>query len=564
MKITVAGDLIQYLAELGADAAFGVSGGFIVPVWHELVASERIKTYHCRHESGAVCAASEYSLCKNRPAIAFTTAGPGISNALTGLKSASLDGSRLIFISAITASASDGRWPLQETTPEDLARLAAPQGQGYFHAMFTISSAQEYLAIRPRIAGYLASVTGCTLGLFLTPAAQNETFEQVHQPRSMRSGRYPATITPVDSQRVQQLAGVLHRQNCLLWLGFGARHAAENLAHIAELSRSTVITTPRGKGIFPEAHPLCAGTTGLGSDSARVSALLSPEVHPVVMILGSRLGELSSSYAQQQLDSAEVYFIGLNVQQVRASLPAHITFIEADIPAFVAALYRQLVATVAVNRLPRVWPALPFEPAPTADAGDAPLHPLTVMSVLQDIVIDRYNGYLAAEAGNAFVWTNRYLKFSSALRYRTSPGFGAMAHYACGLIGIAAAAGETVVAVTGDGSMLMANEVSTAVRYRLPAVWLVLNDGCYNMCRQGVELLGNAPLDCEIPPVDFALLAQSLGATGYRVKDRAGLEQALTTAMRLRQPAIIDVAIDRNAVPPLGDRIQTLKTLSDA
>lgn len=67
--------------------------------------------------------ASEYSLCHNKISISFATAGPGISNALTGLKTAKLDGARLIFISVITTEYNDALWSLQETTTINVSTL---------------------------------------------------------------------------------------------------------------------------------------------------------------------------------------------------------------------------------------------------------------------------------------------------------------------------------------------------------------------------------------------------------------------------------------------------------
>ncbi|WP_119711022.1 thiamine pyrophosphate-binding protein [Arsenophonus endosymbiont of Aleurodicus floccissimus] len=65
---------------------------------------------HCRTEVGSVFCASEYSLCHSKISISFATAGPGISNALTVLKTAKLDGARVIFISAVTTEYHDGLW----------------------------------------------------------------------------------------------------------------------------------------------------------------------------------------------------------------------------------------------------------------------------------------------------------------------------------------------------------------------------------------------------------------------------------------------------------------------
>ena len=109
------------------------------------------------------------------------------------------------------------------------------------------------------------------------------------------------------------------------------------------------------------------------------------------------------------------------------------------------------------------------------------------------------------------------------------------------------AGSRTAVAIVGDGAMLMNNEISTAVKAGAPAVWIVLNDSRYNMCEQGMAALG-LQADARIPPVDFAMFAQALGAKGEIVESEMDLDRALERAVtgaapfRARRP-------DRSGLP---------------
>jgi acetolactate synthase-1/2/3 large subunit len=106
--------------------------------------------------------------------------------------------------------------------------------------------------------------------------------------------------------------------------------------------------------------------------------------------------------------------------------------------------------------------------------------------------------------------------------------------------------------------MLMNNEVSTAVEYQIPAVWIVLNDSSYNMCQQGMRLQGFKDMDTHIPKTDFAKLACSLGAEGIRVESEANLYAALQTALVSSKPIVIDVVIDPTPIAPIGGRVKSL------
>ncbi|WP_339373946.1 thiamine pyrophosphate-dependent enzyme [Xenorhabdus vietnamensis] len=361
----------------------------------------------------------------------------------------------------------------------------------------------------------------------------------------------------------QEIADLIINKNAIFWAGFGARHASTLLTQIAVKTNSQVISTPRGKGIFDEKHHLYVGTSGLGSDTESINKILHCPSLSAVIIMGTRLGELSSSYIQNSLDKVKVYYIGLNVQEVKKNLPPHSVLIDCDIETFITLINTYVSEKSIPSDHIKTISTLCDSNKYYSDPAKNVCHPLDVMRVIQEIVIDMFDCYVAVEAGNSFVWANRYLKFSNPLRYRINTAYGAMGHYACGLIGIAASKERCAVGIIGDGSMLMSNEVSTAVKYGLPAIWLVMNDASYNMCRQGVELLGNAQLDCDIPQVDFALFGQAIGATGYNVRNIKELREALFHAIEEKKPAVINVFIDKYVLPPLNDRVNTLKRLKE-
>ena len=133
-----------------------------------------------------------------------------------------------------------------------------------------------------------------------------------------------------------------------------------------------------------------------------------------------------------------------------------------------------------------------------------------------------------------------------------------MGHAATGVVGAALSRCGKAIAIVGDGAMLMQSEVSTAVKFKLPTVWIVLNDGRYNMCAQGMSLQGFKGVDTEIPQADFVLIARGLGADGIRVSQESDVEAALEKAMASPMPFIVDVWIDPTQPAPIGGRVQSL------
>jgi acetolactate synthase-1/2/3 large subunit len=180
------------------------------------------------------------------------------------------------------------------------------------------------------------------------------------------------------------------------------------------------------------------------------------------------------------------------------------------------------------------------------------------MSALQRKVVQASEAVVLAECGNSFAWCNHYLRFGSPRRYRVSTLFGSMGHAAAGVVGAALATSGKAVAVTGDGSMMMNSEISTAVQYGAKAVWVVLNDAGYGMCRDGHRALGLTDCNVDVPRVDFVRLAKAVGADGLSVDTEDQLDAALTAAMEADGPFVVDVRIDAEETSPLLKRFESL------
>lgn len=101
-------------------------------------------------------------------------------------------------------------------------------------------------------------------------------------------------------------------------------------------------------------------------------------------------------------------------------------------------------------------------------------------------------------------------------------------------------------------------EVNTCVNYQIPAVWIVLNDGYYNMINQGMAMQGLLVKETQIPQADFVMIARGMGADGIRVFQETELESALEKALAASIPFVVDVIVDPTQPAPIGSRIKSL------
>jgi thiamine pyrophosphate-dependent acetolactate synthase large subunit-like protein len=547
---TVSRAIVEALADLGVRHAFGVSGGAIAAFWAAL-SDSAIDVVHFRHETGAAFAAIEAHFVSNNPVVVFTTTGPGLTNALTGMLAARGEGAKIILVSACTSAANRGRGAIQETDNDTMPPGLMAAG-GLFHFATVIESAEALPQIFRRIANGLARPGGFVCHLSIPTAVQTHNVT-VPMPGFLAA---PTPAAPADSL-VERCASLLTEGPVALWIGHGARASAGPIRALAERLGAAVMCSPRAKGLFPEDHRLFVGVTGMGGHDTAQSYMKD---HPPrrILVLGTRLGEPTSFWNPAMIPAHGFIHVDIDPDVPGVAYPMAETLpVCADIGLFIAALLQRLPAPhIASARHDLPSPAqLRIEPEAMRK-----VRPEALMAAIQRVAIDRHHSLVMAESGNSFAWATHHLRFQDAGQYRVSTGVGAMGHCAAGVVGAAFASHRTAVAIVGDGAMLMNNEVSTAVKLGAPAVWIVLNDARYNMCEQGMAVLG-LEADAGIPEVDFAMLARAMGAAGDIVVSELELDRALETAISARRPFVLDVRIDPTRPAPSMARNRGLRAL---
>jgi acetolactate synthase-1/2/3 large subunit len=544
----VAHTLLDALEAMGVQRAFGVMGGALVPFYSALLRSS-MSVVHFRHESGAAFAATEASLAAGAPTLVFATTGPGLTNALTGTINARWEGAKIVLVSGTTPRARRGRFALQESHERALgACLYGPNGP--FDEAASIDDPAELPRVIHLLERGFSSRRGFVahLGIPLHVQAARAPC----RPTKLAGARW-GDIAP-STEIVDEVLARL-REPFALWLGFGARHAAGPIRALAERTGAPVIATPRGKGIFPEDHPRYLGTSGaFGGDPDLARRLQASKVSRL-LVLGSRLGEVSTAYLDDLIPPRGLVHVDLDPEVFGGAFPGAETFpVHAEIEQLVTAL------------LPRLGPEhhhlVPFPPRKAPERlvarREPRVRPELLMHHVQSRIVEGSDSVLLSESGNAFAWTARHLRFSSPGRYRQSGLFCPMGHASAGVVGAALATGRRAVAVVGDGALLMQNEINTAVATGAKATWIVLNDARYGMVDQGLARLGCAGADLTFPEVDFAALARALGARGATVSSERDLPAGLEESMGGEGPFVLDVHIDPSEPAPFGDRLRSI------
>lgn len=539
---------VERLVQLGVRTAYGIVGGAVAPLAEALDRHPEVQVVHTRHEAGAAFAAAEESLATERPVVVMTTTGPGVTNALTGLHVARSEGARVVLISGATPAARRERFSMQESHTSALLGGVYQPGP-LFHDAALVEHPDALTGVLRRLASGLQRPHGFVAHVALPTDLQSRPSSVSGPDLDVRAPR------SVDRRDVDDCVSRLARGRVVLWVGFGARRHANAIARLAERLDALVMSTPRGKGVFDETDPRYLGATGLGGHEGPAVAMqaLRPD-H--VLVLGSRLGELTTSFDARLVPARGFIHVDVDPEVPGRGYPDAPTFaVQAELGAFLDELLAALPSS-RPRSIPPAWDAR----WPDVDPCPRPLgavRPPSLMAAIQRVVVEGSEARLLADAGNSLGWSTHYLRLHRPGRLRMNLAHACMGHAAAGVIG--AARDGKAVALVGDGAMLMNCEVSTAVRYRIPAVWIVLNDSSYGMVDHGMRDAGLSPVQTTIPRTNFAVLAQAMGAEGIRVTAERELQGALRRAMLAPGPCVVDVVIDATISPPAGSRFDTLR-----
>lgn len=545
---TVAQALVATLVELGVEFAFGVFGGAIAPFCQALSQSP-IRLIHCRHEAGAAFAAIEASLASGRPSVVVATTGPGVTNMHTGMAAARAEGAKVLFVSGTTPASQRGRGAFQETGGAFSALGPLFAAGNLFHQAGVLEDPAELDTAISRLTTGFARPNGFVAHLGIPLAVQTAR-------RAPTKAHVTTRPSPVcDSFVVAECVELLAAGQFVIWAGFGARGAADLVQSLAERTGARVMSTPRGKGVMPEHHPQYLGVTGLGGHS-RVTDYLSRARPELALVLGSRLGEMSSFWSKEFVPQGGLIHVDLDAEAFGTAYPDVPTLgVHAEIRAFLTDLLsawpepEDLDDTLAHSVIPE---------RSLTPRAEGPVRPSYLMQAIQREVVEQTQAIVMTEAGNSFSLGSHHLRFPEAGRYRVSTGFGSMGQATAGVLGAALARGDKAFAIVGDGAMLMLNELNTAAKYNLAAVWIVLNDARYGMIEQGMESVGWVPFETDFPRADFVDIARAMGADGVRVQREEDVIAALRQSLAAKVPFVIDVIIEPTEVAPSGQRNKSL------
>lgn len=530
--VPVALQLVDELRAFGIDTVFGIPGGAVSPLYGALLKRPDVRVVNAKHETGAVFLAMGYAIATGKPGVVITTAGPGITNAITGLASAFYDGIPVIVIAGEVPTTAFGRGALQESSQTGLDAIGLARRITKFAAQ--ISRPDAGVAILRKA---LATVESGRKGpAFLSLPLNVGAARGSNSPITGRA-RTAFEVDGAGCDRSFDLLAGAERPLILAGSGARGKKSRRLLVQLAETVGAPVAVSPKGKGVFPEDHPLYLGVFGFGGHES-VIEYLQKDVD-VLFVAGSGLNDFSTNAWSPLLKGTKAFIqVDIDSAQLGKNYPIDLGLLGPAEAVFTRMLNGAGRRSLRSRRVEGSGPR--FQPIQRSPKGA--LTTSEVVLAMNELCPE--DSVFTADMGEHLGVALHYLKVRAYGDFLTCLGFGSMGSAIGSAIGYQMGdKSRRVFCICGDGCFLMyGSDLATAVHHGVPVTIVIINDSRLNMCEHGMRDLFGASTDMSTPVIDFAMAARAMGATGHVVSTHAELKQALTAPAT--GPVVLDVRID--------------------
>ena len=529
--------IARLLKRRGVSRVFALCGGHIMPIWMRLDA-EGIRIIDVRDERAAVHMAQAHAELTGELGVALVTAGPGMTNAITGIANAHVSRAPVLVISGGNPRPQENRGGLQDMDHTQLVRSITRYARTVREPSLVLQELDEAISSAFGDGGEPGPVfidfPADTLRGIVPEALQLEE----HLAPKPRAAPRP---DPAEVEKAVELLWSARR--VLVISGRGARGAGPELIGLLDRLGAVYLDTGESRGLVPDDHPSVVG--------AMRGAVMGDA--DVVLTVGRKLDFQLAYGSPAVFKDAKFVRISDSASELRDNRRG-----AAEILASPAETLRAMVA-LAGNResaVDRQWAAklraghqeraakLKQSMAAAPAGSDGRLHPNRVLSALQDAI---GNDAVVITDGGDFLSFAR-VGLSAPLMLDPGP-FGCIGiGVPYGIAASLAFPDRPVVVATGDGAFgFNAIEVDTAVRHKAPVLIVVANNGAWQIEVHDQTVTHGKVVGTKLQFADHAAMARAFGMHAERVETAEQLGPAIKRALANR-PALLDMVVTPEAV----------------
>ena len=521
---------------------FCLSGGHIESILDGLT-EYGVKTIDVRHEQAAAMMAHAWSLHNGEAGVCLVTAGPGFTNALTGIANAYLDNAPVVVLGGRHPLRDDFKGALQEMNQVDVAKPITK----WCATCYDINRIPEYLGIAFRQA-----TMGRPGPVFLELPPEilfgNTSLESVR----VLSHRIHKTGVHPDASELEKAARLINGAKQPIFLGgsgVGFSGSGQSLTSLLEKSGMPFALLNNGRGVIPDTHPQCindGGFTGLGTGLPQADVVVAAGIRFNWVLQAAKL----SRDAQVVRIDSDPTEIDRN-QRAAAGLVGDCD----DVFSRLLVLLETRDHAEWIKRLRNAYEAFMFTEREQRRTASHPIHPNRLVARIMEAF--GQDAYYVVDGGDTAYFGLAGL--SSQHRAGVIVSSGSLLGCLGTGIPFAIAAklshpDKPVIVLNGDGSFgFNSMEFDTCVRHGIPIICIVNNDGAWGMIKHSQEIsMGedHATTAANLGVRNYEKMVEGLGGYGELVEHDEDIIPAIHRAIASGKPACINVMTDPTVTSP--------------
>ena len=539
VKTSGAKALVRALETQKVEVIFGYPGGATLPIYDELSKSS-IRHFLARHEQGAAHMADGYARSTGKTGVCMATSGPGATNLVTGLANAFMDSSPLVAITGQVTRPMIGNDAFQEV---DITGITIPITK---HNYLVQQASEIPHCIQE--AFYLASTGRKGPVLIDIPRDVQQEIFAPHQAKYPPLEGYKPTVEghPGQIKRAAALLRSSERPLIIAGGGVSLSGARGELIRLAEKAEIPVVYTLMGKASFPNSHPLCLGLMGY---HGRVESNTAVSRADVILAAGTRFGDRTTGPLDTFASQAKIIHIDIDPAEISKNVPIYLPIV-GDAGHILGELSELVPSAKHEDWIGQLREVAAQHPSKSKMSG------VSIPGILKTLKTVCREALIVTDVGRHQIFTAHYFPVEEERSFVTSGGLGTMGFGVPAAIGAKVGNPErNVVDIAGDGSFMMTcQEIAAAVTEEIPVVILVMNDYCLGMIKQLQDAkYGKRHEACKFGRnVDFARLAESMGAVGFTVKEEREIAPTIEKSLAAGRPVVVDCVLqDTSNVYPM-------------
>jgi len=546
--------LVDSLKREGTKSIFGIPGLYNMPMYDSLIEdieSGELRHILMRHEQAAAHAADGYARATGNVGVCTATAGPGVTNIVTGLITAYQDSSPVVAITGAVNRNAMGKLSFQES---DTLGVSFPVTK-YAVEVKTI----EEIPVWVRNAFYIASSGRPGPVVVDIPRdIQMENIEKVEEPGKVNV-HYKPFGTVINMDKVREMAtNLLKAEKPVILVGNGVTwaNATEEVLKLSEFLGCPIVSTLPGKSAVPADYPLYVGAMGYyGRAEASMVALESD----LLLAIGARFSDRTFTSYEEMNDTKKI-FMAINLDPTDftkgikpdVSMAGNAKVLVNELLKALSKMSRngtRYAWNRRINELKEYYSQFSHPP------DDGHMRPWKILKTLRESL--PRDAILTTGVGQHQMWAETHWENLEPRSFFSSTGMGTMGFGLPCAIGAKVGKPEKVVVdYDGDGSFMMTgNNLATAVDENIPVIAVVNDNRTLGLVRQVQDMFqskrivgvdyGNSP--------NILKYAESFGADAFDANNYSDISEFIGKAIRDNVPAVIRVPVDKEelALPTL-------------